>query len=174
TKASRSASSNCWQRCARFSTGRRPFWGATRWDRTNGDGTDPVYHHIFAVPEKAALEIRVPVVDSYTYDVQGCGITCDVESLDGFVVQDEPTKVYPGATVSSARRRISRADRRGAYPLLRSRLHPAIPSSPWTAAPRIEPLTCPVALCPAAATAPLAWGGHAALGLDTRRVPHRH
>src|SRR5262249_8709666 len=62
------------------------------------DDSDPVYHHIFAVPERVALEIRAPVVDSYTYDVQGCGITCDVESLEGFVVQDEPTQVYLAPT----------------------------------------------------------------------------
>lgn len=71
-----------------------PFKGRPK----DTDGTDPVYHHIFAVPERASLEIRVPVVDSYTYDVQGCGITCDVESLEGFVVQDEPTEVYLAPT----------------------------------------------------------------------------
>jgi hypothetical protein len=42
-----------------------PFKGRPK----DTDGTDPVYHHIFAVPERAAREIRVPVVDSYTYDV---------------------------------------------------------------------------------------------------------
>jgi type III restriction enzyme len=71
-----------------------PFKGRPK----DTDGADPVYHHIFAVPERVALEIRVPVVDSYTYDVQGCGITCDVESLEGFVVQDEPMEVYLAPT----------------------------------------------------------------------------
>ncbi|OGH55780.1 MAG: hypothetical protein A3G34_15840 [Candidatus Lindowbacteria bacterium RIFCSPLOWO2_12_FULL_62_27] len=59
---------------------------------------DPVYHHVFAVPERASLEIRLPVVESYTYDLKGSGISCDVDNLDDLVVDDEPTKVYLAVT----------------------------------------------------------------------------
>ena len=55
---------------------------------------DPVYHDIFAVPEKQELEIRAPVVESYTYGLRDSGITCDVDSLEGLVVNDEPGRVY--------------------------------------------------------------------------------
>jgi len=53
-----------------------------------------VYHHIYALPERAAFEIRMPVVESYTYDLKGSGITCDVAKLEGFIVNREPTEVY--------------------------------------------------------------------------------
>lgn len=53
-----------------------------------------IYHHVYAVPERAALEIRMPVVESYSYDLKGSGITCDVSQLEGFVVNHEPTEVY--------------------------------------------------------------------------------
>ena len=62
---------------------------------TTDEGTDdPVYHHVYAVPERESLEIRIPVVESYTYDLRGSGIHCDVDTLEGFVVQHEPTAVF--------------------------------------------------------------------------------
>jgi type III restriction enzyme len=67
-----------------------PFKGRAK----DKDPVDVVYHHVFAVPERKHLEIRMPVVESYTYDVRRSGISCDVDSLEGFVVDDEPTKVY--------------------------------------------------------------------------------
>jgi len=53
-----------------------------------------VYHHVYPVPERVAFEIRMPVVESYTYDLKGSGITCDVAKLEGFIVNREPTEVY--------------------------------------------------------------------------------
>jgi len=67
-----------------------PFKGKPKED----SGEDPVYHHVYSVPERASFEIRMPVVESYTYDVRSSGIRCDVDSLEGFVVEDEPVKVY--------------------------------------------------------------------------------
>jgi len=57
-------------------------------------GSDPIYHHVHSVPEREDLEIRMPVVESYTYELKGSGISCDVEKLPGFVVNHEPTRVY--------------------------------------------------------------------------------
>ena len=34
------------------------------------------------------------MVESYTYDLKESGITCDVNKLDGFIVNHEPTQVY--------------------------------------------------------------------------------
>ena len=56
--------------------------------------TDPVYHDIFALPERSQLEIRAPVVESYTYGLRSSGITCDVDSLGRLFVNDEPSYVY--------------------------------------------------------------------------------
>ena len=67
-----------------------PFKGKP--ETTNG--SDPVYHDIYAVPEKADFEIRAPVVESYTYGLRSSGIECDVDSLEGLIVNDEPSRVY--------------------------------------------------------------------------------
>lgn len=61
-------------------------------------GPDPVYHHIFSVPERASLEIRAPVVESYTYGLRSSGITCDVDALEPLIVSDEPSRVYLAPT----------------------------------------------------------------------------
>ena len=61
-------------------------------------GVDPVYHRVFSVPERAAFELRVPVVESYTYDVRDSGIRCDVDALPEIHLTDEPTKVWLMAT----------------------------------------------------------------------------
>lgn len=83
-----------------------PFKGRPKTD----EGPDPVYHHVYAIPERAAFEIRLPVVESYTYDLRSSGIRCDVDRLEGFVVELEPVTVYlapvrgyqdsPGAAVA--------------------------------------------------------------------------
>lgn len=67
-----------------------PFKGKPSKERSS----DVVYHHIYPVDERAPMEIRIPVVESYTYDVRGSGITCDVSQLQGFEVCHEPTAVY--------------------------------------------------------------------------------
>ena len=56
--------------------------------------TDPVYHDVFAVPEKSEFEIRAPVVESYTYGLRSSGITCNVDSLEPLLVNNEPSRVY--------------------------------------------------------------------------------
>jgi type III restriction enzyme len=71
-----------------------PFKGK---EKDDAPGTDVVYNHIVAVPERAAFEIRMPVVESYTYDLRGSGITCDVDQLEGLVVNHEPSTVYVAA-----------------------------------------------------------------------------
>lgn len=59
---------------------------------------DPVYHRVHAVRERAALEIRFPVVESYTYDLRDSGIACDVSKLDKLFVNAEPTTVWLSPT----------------------------------------------------------------------------
>ena len=67
-----------------------PFKGRSK----SKNGPDPVYHHVFSVPEREKFEIRAPVVESYTYGLRSSGIRCDVDELEGFVVEDEPSRVY--------------------------------------------------------------------------------
>jgi len=67
-----------------------PYKGKPPGDKT----TDPIYHRIFSVPERAPFEIRVPVVESYTYDIRDSGIRCDVDALPEIYLLDEPTKVW--------------------------------------------------------------------------------
>ncbi len=67
-----------------------PFKGRPKDQKT----TDPVYHRIFTVKERAAFEIRFPVVESYTYDVRESGIQCDVDALPDVDVKEEPTTVF--------------------------------------------------------------------------------
>jgi type III restriction enzyme len=67
-----------------------PFKGREKQEST----ADPVYRHIYSVDERASMEIRFPVVESYTYDIRSSGITCDVDALPELHVQDEPTAVY--------------------------------------------------------------------------------
>lgn len=62
------------------------------------DAPDPVYHHIYALPERAAFELQVPVVESYTYGLSGAGVQCNIDELEGMVVAEEPTAVYLAAT----------------------------------------------------------------------------
>ena len=72
---------------------------------------DPVYHHIYAVPERSAFEIRIPVVQGYAYALRGEGIVCDVDSLPETVVDEDPKAVFvaaPKGYVDSAARRDER------------------------------------------------------------------
>ena len=59
--------------------------------------TDPVYNHIYAVPERSAFEIRIPVVEGYAYALRGEGIACDVDSLPETTVDEDPTEVFVAA-----------------------------------------------------------------------------
>ena len=59
---------------------------------------DPVYHAIYSMPERAELEIRMPNVESFVYALKEGGIRCDVDTLEGFVVDKEPGEVYLAPT----------------------------------------------------------------------------
>jgi len=62
------------------------------------DGPDPIYHAVFAMEERAKLEIRMPNVESYVYALREGGIRCDVEKLAGLVVDKEPGAVFIAPT----------------------------------------------------------------------------
>lgn len=70
-----------------------PFKGRKAAETTS----DRPQNRVFAVPDKAHHRIDMPVVEGYHYDLKSSGIRCDVDSLEGFVVDDEPTKVYLSA-----------------------------------------------------------------------------
>lgn len=59
-------------------------------------GEDKPKNHVFAMPERKHMEMRFPVVESYVYGLPAGAalIQCDVDKLDGFRVDDEPTQVY--------------------------------------------------------------------------------
>lgn len=67
-----------------------PFKGKEKDD----DGPDPVYRYIHSVEERKAMEIRFPIVESYTYDIRSSGIECDVDALAETHVNHEPISVY--------------------------------------------------------------------------------
>jgi type III restriction enzyme len=71
-----------------------PFKGRPKDEKTD----DPIYHRIFTVKERAVYLIRFPVVESYTYDVRESGIQCDIDTVPGMEVKEEPTTVYLTAT----------------------------------------------------------------------------
>lgn len=71
-----------------------PFKGKTK----KKEGPDPVYHDIFAMPQRAAFEIRIPNVESYVYAIHEGGIRCDVSKLEGIEVKEEPDEVYMAPT----------------------------------------------------------------------------
>jgi type III restriction enzyme len=59
------------------------------------DGTgDPIRFAIHAVADRASLEMRMPVVEGYVYALREQGLRCDVDDLEGFEVDEEPTQVY--------------------------------------------------------------------------------
>ncbi|MFL6260142.1 MAG: S24 family peptidase [Thermoanaerobaculia bacterium] len=59
---------------------------------------DPIYHHIYAVQEKTEHEIRIPIVESYTYSLGGTGLEFDLAKMDPLYVDEEPTQVYLAPT----------------------------------------------------------------------------
>lgn len=59
---------------------------------------DPVYHAIYPMSERSNLEIRMPNVESYVYALKEGGIFCDVDKLEGFIVDREPGEVYLAPT----------------------------------------------------------------------------
>lgn len=67
-----------------------PFKGQAKSEKPD----DAPQHRIFAVEEKAQYRIDMPVVEGYTYDIRSSGIRCDVDKLEGLVVNAEPTAVY--------------------------------------------------------------------------------
>lgn len=67
-----------------------PFKGRDKEDT----GPDPAYRNIYSVDERASMELRFPVVESYTYDLRGSGIECDVDKLAELHVNAEPVTVY--------------------------------------------------------------------------------
>lgn len=72
-----------------------PFKGKSKDDEKK---SDPVYHSIYAVPERDSYEIRMPNVESYVYALREGGITCDVDKLEGLIVDKEPVTVYLAPT----------------------------------------------------------------------------
>ncbi len=54
-----------------------PFKGQSAADRP----TDGPQHRVFAMPGRAHLEIRMPVVEGFIRECRDCGIHCDVERL---------------------------------------------------------------------------------------------
>ena len=71
-----------------------PFKGKAK----ESDTADPVYHPVYAIPERANYEIRMPNVESYVYALKEAGISCNVSELEGFVVNKEPFKVVLAPT----------------------------------------------------------------------------
>jgi type III restriction enzyme len=59
---------------------------------------DPVYHDIYAVRERAHFELRMPNVESYVYALRDSGIQCDVDKLEGLIIDREPGEVWLAPT----------------------------------------------------------------------------
>lgn len=67
-------------------------------EKDDVDRPDPVYHPIYAVEERAAYEMRLPVVESYVWELRDQGIECDIDALEPMEVKDTPAKVWLKAT----------------------------------------------------------------------------
>lgn len=63
-------------------------------EKDDVDKPDPVYHPIYAVEERAAYEMRLPVVESYVWELKDHGIECDIDTLEPMEVKDTPAKVW--------------------------------------------------------------------------------
>ena len=63
-------------------------------EKDDVDKPDPTYHPIYAVEERAAYEMRLPVVESYVWELKDHGIECDIDALEPMVVKDTPAKVW--------------------------------------------------------------------------------
>lgn len=72
-----------------------PFKGKPK-DKTDDD--DRPRNHIYALHERKQFEIKLPQVESYVYEISGSGVSCDVDHLEGMVVNEEPVTVYLDAT----------------------------------------------------------------------------
>ena len=73
-------------------------------------GPDPVYHGIYAVPERAAFEIRMPNVESYVYALREGGIRPDWNNMEGFIVDKEPGEVWLAPTKGYQDEDVGRSD----------------------------------------------------------------
>ncbi|MES2641348.1 MAG: hypothetical protein V4850_17790 [Myxococcota bacterium] len=62
-----------------------------------GENT-PEYHRVYTVPGREKLRLTMPIVESYTYDLRSSGIECDVDTLEGMIVNVEPTEVFLSIT----------------------------------------------------------------------------
>ncbi|HOF42120.1 MAG TPA: S24 family peptidase, partial [Candidatus Hydrogenedentes bacterium] len=71
-----------------------PFKGKPK----SKDTPDPVYHDIYAMDERAKFELRMPNVESFVYALRKGGIRCDVNKLEGLVVDKEPGEVWLAPT----------------------------------------------------------------------------
>ncbi|MBN1824642.1 MAG: DEAD/DEAH box helicase family protein [Candidatus Eisenbacteria bacterium] len=56
------------------------------------------YHDIYALPDRAAFEIRMPNVESYVYALRDSGIRCDVDAMEPLIVDQEPGEVWLAPT----------------------------------------------------------------------------
>jgi type III restriction enzyme len=58
-------------------------------------------NHVFAMPERAAFEIRFPVVDGYAFALKKNLIQCDVQAMDKLVLEPnrEPVATFLAPTV---------------------------------------------------------------------------
>lgn len=71
-----------------------PFKGKPKQE----EGVDPVYHAIYAMPERVQYEIRMPNVESYVYTLRDSGIHCDIDKLEGLIIDKEPGEVWLAPT----------------------------------------------------------------------------
>jgi len=72
---------------------------------------DKPKNHVRAIPERAALEMRFPVVEGYAFALQRNLITCDIDAMDPLVIEPnhEPTATFLQATVGYQEGRPSQA-----------------------------------------------------------------
>jgi type III restriction enzyme len=75
-----------------------PFKGR---EATASATEDKPKQHVMALPERKAMEIRFPVVEGYAFALGKNLIKCDVDSMEGLVVEPhrEPTATFLTATI---------------------------------------------------------------------------
>jgi type III restriction enzyme len=58
-------------------------------------------NHIRALPERVAMEIRFPVVEGYIFELRKNLIHCDIEAMEGLVIEPnrEPTATFVSPAV---------------------------------------------------------------------------
>ena len=86
-----------------------PFKGK---DTTKPEPPEKPYHNIFALPEREAFEIRIPVVEGYTYALRESGIKCNVDAIEEYEIDEDPTHVYLAVTrgIRDLKDRVPEAD----------------------------------------------------------------